>query len=449
MVRSRHNPGAAIGVCAFRGRLGRGLSGGETGSMHRYLVRSRLFSSGAAGFTALTIVSGCSSAPARPVQTDGELKVTSDELKSELASEFKASVTKLIGRMESRGDASGGVPTMNILAMSGGGDYGAFGAGVLVGWGEVKDPEWRRPNFDAVTGVSTGAMLAPFAFVGTDEACKTVETFYRNPKKDWTEERGLLFFLPSNPSFMTIPGLTRDLDGVIDEKFVAQMAEQSKSGKILVISSTDLDLGCQRFWEVGEVAEKSAVDGDIDRVHHIMLASAAIPAVFPPMGVGEAIYCDGGVTANLFLRLDWKSPYGFIQRWRKEHPDKPLPRVRYWIIINNQLDHIPKTVQMKWPEVAAPALEVSVRSATITEARLLAAEADYVNAVFDADIEVRVTAIPSSWRPPVPGDFEKATMDSLAELGRKMGEDPSSWMIWAKPERLSDSTATTVGSESK
>jgi len=112
------------------------------------------------------------------------------------------------------------------------------------------------------------------------------------------------------------------------------------------------------------------------------------------------------------------------------------------VILNNQLEHIPKTVQKKWPEVAAPALEVSVRSATIAETRLLATEAEYVNAVFDADIEVRVMAIPSDWRPPVEGSFEQATMTSLADLGRKMGENPGSWMIWAQPEKTSGISST-------
>ncbi|MBX3390523.1 MAG: patatin-like phospholipase family protein [Phycisphaeraceae bacterium] len=383
-------------------------------------------------------IAGCSSSPSRPVLTDAQLTERAGEDTKEMISNFQRSVGNLVNREQKRTAAAGGQPVvMNILAMSGGGDYGAFGAGFLVGWGKAPDPAWRRPEFDGVTGVSTGAMLAPFAYVGTDESCLTVEEFYRNPKKDWTEERGLLFFLPSNPSFATIPGLTRDLQGVIDQKFVAQMAEESKKGKLLIVSATDLDLGRQRFWELGEEAQDAIASGNLDRVHKIMLASAAIPAVFPPIGVGEEIYCDGGVTANVFLRLDYRSPFGFIHRWKELNPDKPLPKVRFWVIINNQLAHIPKTVQEKWPDVAGPALEVAIRSATITEAKLLAAEADYVNLKYNADIEVRVTAIPDSWRPPVPGDFEKATMDSLADLGRKMGEDPKSWQLWSLPSSAS------------
>ena len=318
--------------------------------------------------------------------------------------------------------------------MSGGGDYGAFGAGFLIGWGEVEDAEWRRPEFDAVSGVSTGALLAPFAFLGDDESLRTVEDFYRNPKKDWILERGPLFFLPFNPSFMTIPGLQRDIRAVIDAEFVDALAERSRAGAYLVVSATDLDLGRQRFWNVGAEAERASKTGDEDRLERMLLASAAIPAVFPPVEIDGAMYADGGVTANVFLRLDPKSPHGFVRRWRAAHPDTPIPRVRYWVIINNQWSHQPRTVQVAWPQVVAPSLETAIRSATLAEVRWLAAEADYCNAIGAAEIEVRVIAIPDDWRAPVPGDFKKETMASLADLGRKMGADPNSWKVWSRPE---------------
>jgi hypothetical protein len=69
----------------------------------------------------------------------------------------------------------------------------------------------------------------------------------------------------------------------------------------------------------------------------------------------------------------------------------------------------------------------------MAEVRWLAAEADYVNAVYGTNIEVRVTAIPDDWRAPVKGDFQKETMESLADLGRLMGADPASWTVWAAP----------------
>ncbi len=379
-------------------------------------------------------LSGCATS-ARPVRTEPELHVRAAADQSEMDAAIHDAITKLIARIERRSEVQPDeVPTMHILAMSGGGDYGAFGAGFLVGWGAGPDPSWRRPDFDVVTGVSTGALLAPFAYIGTDEACLQVESLYRNPKQDWLKDNGLLFFLPSNPSFMRIPGLERDIRAVVDGTMIADMANASRAGKLLAISSTDLDLGRQKFWEVGTESERAVESRDYDRVQRIMLASAAIPAVFPPIEIGESIYGDGGVTANVFFRLDVRNPSAFLPRWKLAHPEKPLPKVRYWVIINNQPGHIPKTVQAKWPEVIGPSLEAAVRSATFAELRWLAAQADYVNAKYGTDIEVRVVTIPASWRPPVEGDFQKETMESLADVGRQMGQDPASWTVWTTPK---------------
>jgi hypothetical protein len=348
---------------------------------------------------------------------------------------FRTAIDHLIKRAEREYESSnpGTPPTLDLLALSGGGDYGAFGAGFLVGWGEASDPGLRRPDFDAVTGVSTGALLAPFAYVGTNEACRTVESFYRNPKQGWVEERGLLFFLPTNPSFMIVKLLEHDIGLAVNKDLVAQMAEQYRKDKILAISATDLDLGRQKIWELGGEAEAASASGNLDRLHLILMASAAIPAVFPAVSVDDSLYADGGVTANVLLRLDPHSPDSFLQRWRKAYPERPLPRVRYWVIINNQLHQPPKTVQPKWPGIVAPSLATAIRCATLAEVRWLAAEADFVNTKWGTDIEVRVTAIPDEWRAPVPGDFKKENMESLADLGRRMGADPKSWRVWASP----------------
>ena len=165
-----------------------------------------------------------------------------------------------------------------------------------------------------------------------------------------------------------------------------------------------------------------------------MLASAAIPGVFPPRLIGDSVYADGGVSANVLVKLDPRHPSGFIQRWKAAHPEKDLPKLRYWVVINNQWSHQPKTVQIEWPKVVAPSLSTAIRSATLAEVRWLAAQADYVNLKYDADIEVRVVAIPDDWRPPVEGAFMKETMVSLADLGRKLGADPGSWKLWSAPE---------------
>jgi len=350
---------------------------------------------------------------------------------AEMSAIMEAAVDKIMDRADRQ--TGHDRPTLNLLAISGGGDWGAFGSGFLVGWGKCANPADRRPDFDAVTGVSTGALLAPFVYLGTDEAVLQVDDFYRDPRPTWIESRGMLFFMPWNPSFVTIPGLRRDIERTATKEFVEAMAAQSRDGKVLIISATDIDLGRQRFWEVGTLAQQAAAQGDPTLVTNTMFASSAIPAVFPPVEIGDGLFVDGGVTANVFLRLNMRNPRALLRRWQTERPGVPFPRVRYWVIINNQLAHAPRTVQERWPDVMSPALTIATRSGTIAQLQLLAAETDFANATFGTDIEMRVAAIPDSWRPPVEGPFQKQTMQSLSDLGRTMGADPNSWQLWAAP----------------
>lgn len=386
-----------------------------------------------AGAVAGVLPGGCGG-PGRAILTDEQLQARASSERAATESTFDAAIERLLARIERESDA--GECTVDLLALSGGGDYGAFGAGFLVGWGSVKDPAWMRPDFDAVSGVSTGALIAPFAYVGTNDTCESVEGFYKDPQGDWVLERGPLFFLPSNPSFMTIDGLERDLRKAIGPALIGQMAEASKRGKLLIVGSTDLDLGRPKCWDVGFEAEAAVAKGEPERVQRILMSSAAIPAVFPPMEIDGGLYADGGVTANVLVKLDPRRSDGLLQSWLRSRPGKPFPKVRYWVIINNQLAQAPTTVQTRWPSVISPSLSTAIRSATMAEVRWLAAQADFVNALMGTNIEVRMVAIPDDWRAPVKGDFQRETMESLAELGRRMGADPSSWKLLASPAEL-------------
>ena len=115
----------------------------------------------------------------RPKVTDADLIDQRDRFMQDAIDETWDDGSRLIERLVRAQDEyaaghRGDPPVVNILVLSGGGDYGAFAAGFLVGWGEVQDPAFRRPTFDVVTGVSTGALIAPFAFIGDDESFKRV-----------------------------------------------------------------------------------------------------------------------------------------------------------------------------------------------------------------------------------------------------------------------------------
>lgn len=317
--------------------------------------------------------------------------------------------------------------SFDVLIISGGGDYGAFGAGFLAGWGDVVDPADVRPEFDVVTGVSTGALIAPFAFIGDDASYQQVTELYSEPPADWIRLRGLLFFLPGNASLMDNSGLKRDIQKNISKDVIERIAVGSREDRILGIGTTNLDLGIMRPWRLTLECERAAASGNYDRVHDILLASSAIPAAFPPVVIDDTLYVDGGTTSNILINADMRSPKSLVRLWRTAHADMPLPKVRYWVIINNQLGAAPQVVQPSWVSVTGASVSAAIRSSTIGSLRHLDAQVQLLREVDGVDVELRFVAIPEDWRAPKPGMFIKETMQSLVDLGRAMGRRPTSW----------------------
>jgi len=88
---------------------------------------------------------------------------------------------------------------------------------------------------------------------------------------------------------------------------------------------------------------------------------------------------------------------------------------------------VPAVTTPSWPAVITRSMDTSTRAATSTALRHLFAIAEISRLKRKADVEVRIASIPGDWVPPVPGVFIKETMNSLADLGEKMGADPASW----------------------
>jgi len=317
-------------------------------------------------------------------------------------------------------------PTMDLLVISGGGDWGAFGAGVLKGWGRVKG-ELARPQFDVVTGVSTGAMIAPFAFLGDDESIERIVKLYRNPKPDWVTSRGLVFFLPNNPSFYALPGLEREMRTALDRRMLERIAAEGGSGRALVVNTTNIDLGDMRAWDLIAETKVALAGHDEEHVYRILLASAGIPAVFPAVGIADYLYVDGAITGNILYGGRARDDESLPARWRAKHPKLPMPRLRYWVIFNNQFRFPPQVTQERWPEIMSRATIMATQTSTMNSMRHLYAQAEIARLKYGADVEVRVMAVPEAWVPPSPGTFQADVMNALADLGEQMGADPSSW----------------------
>jgi len=383
----------------------------------------------AAVAVALIAVSGCAGQPERQARNLDELVAYRRAENTLQSNELHRLGDKFLVRMAAKAAAagkSGGRATIDVLVISGGGDWGAVGAGVLKGWGRVRGDQ-ARPQFDIVTGVSTGALIAPFAFLGDDASIERIGQLYRNPQPDTAVSRGMLFFLPNNPSFYVLPGLERELRAAFDRPMLERLAAEDSTGRLLLVNTTNVDLGEMRAWDLVAEARRALTRNEESYLHSIVLASAGIPGIFPARGIGDYLYVDGAITGNILYFGDVREQDSVLVRWRTAHPGVPLPRVRYWVIFNNQVRFPPEVIQEKWPDLIGRATIMSTQTSTVNAIRHLYAKAEIQRLKQGADVQVRMISVPEDWLPSRPGTFVKEVMNDLADLGERMGADPASW----------------------
>jgi predicted acylesterase/phospholipase RssA len=189
-----------------------------------------------------------------------------------------------------------------LLAVSGGGDKGAFGAGLLCGWTE----SGRRPEFKAVTGISTGALIAPFAFAGPDYDDVLRSVYTSLGPEDVARKRNILAAITNDGMADNRP-LWDQISRYADEKLLAKIAQEHARGRILLVGTTNLDARQPMIWNMGKIAASGA-PGALDLFRSILLASAAIPGAFPPTMIRVEVdgkpyeeMHDGGASAQVFL----------------------------------------------------------------------------------------------------------------------------------------------------
>jgi hypothetical protein len=190
-----------------------------------------------------------------------------------------------------------------FLAVSGGGDDGAFGAGLLCGWYDTG----TIPNFKLVTGVSTGAMIAPLAFLG-QQYYERLRALYTSIKPDDVlVQRGLYGAIFSDSLADTTP-LFRLISRYVDQQMVSDIAQAYNNGRLLLIGTTSLDEQRPIIWNIGAIAA-STRPGALELVRKVLLASASIPGAFPPVMIDieaagrhyQEMNVDGGAVAQTFL----------------------------------------------------------------------------------------------------------------------------------------------------
>lgn len=199
----------------------------------------------------------------------------------------------------------------HYLAISGGGANGAYGAGLLVGWSS----QGTRPEFALVTGISTGALTAPFAFLGSEYDDELKQVYTTLDTSGILELRNI-FSLFATDSVTDVKPLIEMLERYIDEEVIEKIAAEHRSGRRLFVGTTNLDASRPVYWNLGRIADSGHPDAP-RLIRDILRASASIPGVFPPVyirvqgpdgQVYDEMHVDGGLSSQMFLyppEIEW------------------------------------------------------------------------------------------------------------------------------------------------
>ncbi len=231
---------------------------------------------------------------------------------------------------------------LNILSISGGGQNGAFGAGFLIGWRE----SGRRPEFDIVGGVSTGALLATHAFLGTPaDDLKLEEMYTQTTKDDIYEDRGLFSILFGSDSLRDTAPLRALLVKYITTETLKRVAEAYDENRLLLVGTTNIDYGQTWVWNMSLIAKA----GDLELYRKVLLASASFPIIFPPVEIDGHLFVDGAARSNVVV-----PGMGGTQK-----PNPPLygPGNLY-LIDNGRITQPPEALRRALGNVAATTISV-------------------------------------------------------------------------------------------
>jgi hypothetical protein len=192
---------------------------------------------------------------------------------------------------------------IRILALSGGGENGAYGAGLLCGWTEAG----TRPQFDVVTGISTGSLIAPLAFLGSEFDPQLRHGYTEVHPSQVFLMRGFFGILKHRDAVADSKPLQQLIREMLGEKELAAIAREHRKGRRLLVMTTNLDAQKPVIWDIGAIAA-SGSQGSLELVRKILLASSSIPVAFPPVMFQveakgaryDELHVDGGVLAQVF-----------------------------------------------------------------------------------------------------------------------------------------------------
>ena len=327
------------------------------------------------------------------------------------AAEAKSSLAKEQQWLSSQG-RGGELPPAYFLAVSGGGDNGAYGAGYLNGW----SASGTRPEFKVVTGISTGALIAPFAFLGPKYDYVLRRVYTETSQKDIFKKRGMVKGIFGDAMADTRP-LATVIQQYVNRALLDEIAAEYAKGRLLLVGTANLDSLEPVIWNMTAIA--ASQDPNATKLFaNVLLASASIPGAFPPVmidvNVGgsqfQEMHVDGGTMTQVFLYPPSLS--------LADAP--PRKRVLY-IIRNARLDADWASVERRTLSIATRAIASLTRTQGIGDLYRI-----YATSQRDG-LDFNLTYIPKTFDTPHLEEFDTAYMRSLYDVGFQAGKDTREW----------------------
>jgi predicted acylesterase/phospholipase RssA len=309
--------------------------------------------------------------------------------------------------------------TAYYLSLSGGGDNGAFGAGLLTGWTEHGD----RPDFDLVTGVSTGALIAPFAFLGPEYDRVLKQVYTQTTPKDIYIELGLMGALFGDAYADTSP-LFRLISKYVDDDLMGRIAyEHEVRNRWLLIATTNLDSGVPILWNMGKLASYRTPEA-LNLFRKIMLASAAIPGAFPPVMIDvmaqgkhyQEMHVDGGATTQVFMY-----PAALGAEARRTGVVSQYKKRQEFIIRNARLDSEWQQIERNTLDIMSRGINQLIQSQSFGDIQRI-----YLTSMRDK-VDFNLAYIGPDFNVPHVQEFDRPYMDALYAYGHHLGAAGYPW----------------------
>ncbi|MEM7686571.1 MAG: patatin-like phospholipase family protein [Pseudomonadota bacterium] len=341
-----------------------------------------------------------------------------DKVPDGIDTRFTTIHAQLSARIEREGEFPNG-GAADILTLSGGGSDGAYGAGLLNGWTR----RGGRPEFALVTGISTGALIAPLAFLGSSQDCK-LENLYTNLSTDDLVITQIFKALTGGALGLSGGGaLAQRIQDVLDPRTLDRIAEEHGKGRRLWIGTTNLDAQRPVVWDIGAIASSGHPNRQA-LIRDVLLASASIPGVFPPVEIvveldGQRyaeMHMDGGVTRQIFflpVRID-------LQDRLEGGPDR-LQSGTIYALRNTKLDPDYEAVVPSLVDIAGRSVSTLIKSAGVSDILVIEGQARA------NDFGLQVTSVPGDFDVPETEFFDPTYMRALFDVGFQSALQGSAW----------------------